>query len=114
MYGNLFSFYPKFKMIFATNNEPNLGETNDYGTSRRLVYIKFSNKFCDNPTKTNERKINLGLSNLLAKNNYKLAFMHMLIKNYHYLEDNGYVSSDDHDGKNLEVPKDLLKPKKSY
>ena len=73
-------FIPQFKIIISCNEMPELGFV-DGGTSRRLKVVKFTQKFVDNPTKSNEHKINKNVDNELFK--MKGAFMWLLINKYY-------------------------------
>jgi putative DNA primase/helicase len=52
IYGSEFSFKPVAKLYMLTNHKPTF-KMND-AMLRRLVYLPFNAKFCDNPTKPNE------------------------------------------------------------
>jgi putative DNA primase/helicase len=52
IYGTEFKFKPVVKLYMLTNHKPTF-KMND-SMLRRLVYIPFNAKFCDNPTKPNE------------------------------------------------------------
>ena len=82
---NPFTYVPRFKMIFLTNEKPEIDGTDD-GVVRRLRYIIFRNKFVDNPIELNERKIDRPLKDE-AKNEieYWLAFFQILLDYYNEL-----------------------------
>ncbi len=84
LYGNPFYYYPQFKLIIACNNLPNITAT-DNGTWRRIVVIDFKTKFVKNPTKPNEKAIDINLRENLKK--WDKSFMWLLINKYYPLYD---------------------------
>lgn len=86
LYGESFSFVPKFKLIIQTNKQVAV-DGSDGGIKRRLSFIEFPNKFVDNPTKPNERKIDINLSEKLKDNKYSLAMFHILKDAYINIKD---------------------------
>ena len=54
------------KMIMCSNFPPII-DSQDGGTKRRIVYIEFTNKFCENPKKPNEFKIDSNIHETLKR-----------------------------------------------
>jgi phage/plasmid-associated DNA primase len=54
------------KMIMCSNFPPTI-DSQDGGTKRRIVYIEFLNKFCENPKKPNEFKIDPNIHETLQR-----------------------------------------------
>jgi P4 family phage/plasmid primase-like protien len=54
------------KMIMCSNFPPII-DSQDGGTLRRIVYIEFTSKFCENPKKPNEFKIDPDMYNTLRR-----------------------------------------------
>lgn len=88
LYKSPFKFIPKFKLIIQTNQEPKV-DGSDGGTMRRLRFMKFPNKFVDNPTQPNERKIDRTLKEKISNQEYSLAFFQILANHY-----NDFVTND--------------------
>jgi len=82
-------FIPQFKIVISCNEMPELGFV-DGGTSRRLKVVKFTQKFVDNPTKSNEHKINKNVDSELFK--MKGAFMWLLLNKYYPIYINNGLS----------------------
>jgi phage/plasmid-associated DNA primase len=93
LYGKLFNFVPKFKLIILVNDCFELDGA-DNAIKRRLKLIKFPNEFVDNPTKSNHRKIDRTLKEKIVSDpEYRIAFLHILLNYYHkFIEkDNGQL-----------------------
>lgn len=80
LYQDSFKYFAKFKLCFQTNKKPFLNckrsDINDH-----LRYITFRTKFVDNPSNTNERKIDRNLSQrILMDDGYKHAFFTILLE----------------------------------
>ena len=62
LHENAFEFDPQFGIIFFCNQIPALSKV-DNAIGRRLRLVDFPFKFCDNPTKPNEKLIDRNLIN---------------------------------------------------
>jgi P4 family phage/plasmid primase-like protien len=74
------SFKLQASMFMCCNDLPNISSI-DGGSFRRLRVIEFKSRFCDNPVKQNEFKIDPTIKNKIK--NWRPYFMSILI---HYLE----------------------------
>jgi len=81
LYGKMFKFTPKFKLIIQTNDEIRINGT-DQAMIDRLRFIKFPIRFVDEPKLKHERKIDKTLKERLNTVKYKLAFFHILLEHY--------------------------------
>lgn len=79
LYKGQIEFNPMFRLFLACNDLPDI-PANDDGTWRRVKVIPFSSKFVENPTKTNEFKIDKNLDNKMK--NWKEDFMALLWQYY--------------------------------
>ena len=79
LYKDPYEFKPQFKMILACNELPEIPSA-DGGTWRRVKVIKFSSKFCENPTKPNEFHMDLELSEKFER--WAEVFMTILIERH--------------------------------
>lgn len=89
--GEMIEFVPQLKQFLTCNQLPTV-PSNDEGTWRRIRVIDFNSKFVENPTKSNEFKIDNELKNKIK--NWSGAFFNYLIhiyntsyKNCNYLSD---------------------------
>ena len=73
------SFKLQASMIMCTNDLPNISST-DGGTFRRLRVVDFTSRFCDNPIKENEFKIDPVIKTKIK--NWRPYFMSILIHYY--------------------------------
>lgn len=79
---NAFSFDPQFGIIFFCNQIPALSKV-DNAIGRRLRLLDFPFKFCDNPTKSNEKLIDRNLNTLFKDNiEYRQAFAYIILENW--------------------------------
>jgi P4 family phage/plasmid primase-like protien len=82
LHENAFSFDPQFGLIFFCNQIPALSKV-DNAIGRRLRLVDFPFKFCDNPTKLNEKLIDRNLNSLFKDNmEYKQAFASIILDNW--------------------------------
>ena len=81
LYQSPFNFVPKFKLIIQTNKEVCV-DGSDPGVIRRLRFIKFPNKFVDDPKLSHERKIDRTAKQRIKEEKYRIAFFHILLNNY--------------------------------
>jgi putative DNA primase/helicase len=81
-----FNFTPKFYLIIQTNEHITLNGY-DGGIIRRLKFIKFTNKFVDDPVKDNDRKIDRTLKPKIQKGDYRLEFFQILVEHYKKFKD---------------------------
>jgi len=88
LYSNPIEFYPQFKTILACNKLPTI-PSNDGGTWRRIRVVPFEMKFVENPREKNERKRLNNLDEIM--NNWKVAFMSILIEQYKFYIKYGIV-----------------------
>lgn len=88
LYGDTFNYIPKFKLVIQTNNEPNF-HLFDGGMRRRLVMIRFPNKFVENPKLPHERKIDTNLKKkIITDKQYINEFFEILVDHYNlYLKE---------------------------
>ena len=101
-----FNFVPKFKVIIQTNDEINI-DGSDPAIIRRLRFIKFPNKFVDDPKLKTERKIDRSLKEKLKQcPKYRLAFFYILLNHY-----NDFVKNDNNC---LNMPKRIKDDTASY
>jgi P4 family phage/plasmid primase-like protien len=90
---NSFNFVPKFKLIIQTNHPVEIDGT-DTALRARLKYITFRNRFCENPQKDNEKKIDMTLKDKIKTDEYKLAFFHILLDYYNqYIANNRILAT---------------------
>jgi len=73
-------FKPQFKLALLCNDLPEVPPT-DQGIWRRLEVVEFKSKFCDNPQKEHEFKIDRDISEKIPR--WKELFMGMLIDRYY-------------------------------
>ena len=100
LYKGQIEFTPMFRLFLACNDLPDI-PANDDGTWRRVKVIPFSSKFVENPTKSNEFKID---KNLDAKMKlWKEDFMALLWQYY-----------QEYKHKDIIVPKEFLEDIKKY
>jgi len=95
LYKAPFNFVPKFKLIIQTNS-PVIIDGSDNDVIGRLRVITFPNKFVNNPTKSNHRRLDIYLKDKIKDIKYRLAFFNILV--YHY---NKFVTDDN---SKLEMP----------
>jgi len=76
-----FNFIPKFYLIIQTNENIAINGY-DGGIIRRLKFIKFPNKFVDDPIKDNERKIDRTLKPKIQKGEFRIEFFEILVEHY--------------------------------
>lgn len=82
LHENAFSFDPQFGIIFFCNQIPALSKV-DNAIGRRLRLLDFPFKFCDNPTKSNEKLIDRNLNTLFKDNiEYRQAFAYIILENW--------------------------------
>jgi P4 family phage/plasmid primase-like protien len=75
----MIQYKPQIKCFMTCNQLPAI-PSNDDGTWRRLRVIEFSSKFVDNPTKSNEFKINTNLKQDIT--NWASTFLSYLVHIY--------------------------------
>lgn len=63
---DIVNFIPKAKMFFAANEMLSM-KTVDFSILRRIIFLNFPMKFCNNPTKENERQMDHELQGKLEK-----------------------------------------------
>ena len=78
------SFKLQASMFLCTNDIPNISSF-DGGVSRRLRVINFTSRFCDNPIKENEFKIDPTIKTKIK--NWRPYFMSILLHYYSKYED---------------------------
>jgi len=93
-------FKPQFKMVLTCNHLPQV-PAEDGGTWRRIRLVEFTSKFCDNPTKENEFKVDTELS--ARFDTWKEAFLSMLIMYFKQYSING-----------IKEPEEVLKCTREY
>ena len=82
LYANeIIEFIPQFTPILISNNIPEFTSINDNAVWRRVCVVDFTQKFVDNPTKSNEHKIDNNLPQKLEK--FNGAFMWLLLNKYY-------------------------------
>ena len=82
LHENAFSFDPQFGIIFFCNQIPALSKV-DNAIGRRLRLVDFPFKFCDNPTKSNEKLIDRNLNTLFKDNiEYRQAFALIILEHW--------------------------------
>lgn len=86
------TFEPQFKLMIMCNKKPSLSD-NDGGIRRRLKIINFPNLFVQNPTKENERQIDLDILEKLTK--CKREFVELLINHYKLYKNEGLREPED-------------------
>ncbi|KAJ3079699.1 hypothetical protein HK102_003570 [Quaeritorhiza haematococci] len=79
LYKNTEHFTNKAKIMFCLNNLPSI-QSQDEGTWRRIVLLKFRSSFVDNPRKPNQFKIDRTLRNKMPS--WKPAMMVILLRYY--------------------------------
>ena len=78
-----YEYIPQYGMIICCNDIPDLEDNGGHAIARRLRVINFPTKFCENPTKPNEKKCDSTLNEKLINNeNYRNAFIKILIDNW--------------------------------
>lgn len=102
LYGNSFNFVPRFQLIILSNNAIEI-QGSDGGIVRRFRLINFPIKFVKNPTKENERPIDIKLKDKLDNINYKLAMFEILLSYYDLYNKEG-----------LEMPDEIRIPTEEY
>ncbi len=80
-YGNQIEFKPCAKFIMACNKIPSVSDV-DGGTIRRLKIIEFLSRFVDNPDPNNPYEFMIDRELKQRLENYKCAFMNILINYY--------------------------------
>jgi len=70
------TFKPQCKIVMICNDLPRI-ESNDMGTWRRIRAVEFISRFCDNPKRENEFKVDYNL--LYTVHEYKERFMSLLL-----------------------------------
>lgn len=96
---------PKFKLIIQTNKEVGV-DGSDPGVIRRLRFIKFPNKFVDDPKFPNERKIDRILKQKIKDEKYRLAFFQILLNYY-----NDFAQNNNN---KLDIPERIKKDTAEY
>lgn len=89
------NFTPRTKFIFACNNIPHFKDMS-YGLERRMLFVKFQNKFVDNPNpdKPNEKKADRSLLNKLKED--RSAIFNWILNGYKALRvNNKFTVTDD-------------------
>ena len=82
LHENAFSFDPQFGIIFFCNQIPALSKV-DNAIGRRLRLLDFPFKFCDSPTKSNDKLIDRDLNTLFKDNiEYRQAFAYIILENW--------------------------------
>ena len=82
LHENAFSFDPQFGIIFFCNQIPALSKV-DNAIGRRLRLLDFPFKFCDNPTKSNEKLIDRSLNTIFKDNiEYRQAFAYIILEHW--------------------------------
>ena len=82
LHENAFSFDPQFGIIFFCNQIPALSKV-DNAIGRRLRLVDFPFRFCDNPTKSNEKLIDRNLNTLFKENiEYRQAFALIILEHW--------------------------------
>lgn len=102
IYGKPFSFSPIMKIFLSTNFAPTINST-EYGTWRRIVILKFPNKFVPDPSpdRPYEKLVKNGLKEELEKDIHLSAFFHIIMD--HFVKDLA-----------ARIPKKLLLERKKY
>lgn len=78
-----YEYIPQYGMIICCNDIPDLEDNGGHAIARRLRVINFPTKFCENPTKPNEKKCDSTLNEkLMSDENYRNAFIKILIDNW--------------------------------
>ena len=78
-----YEYIPQYGMIICCNDIPDLEDNGGHAIARRLRVINFPTKFCENPTKPNEKKCDSTLNEkLMNDENYRNAFIKILIDNW--------------------------------
>jgi P4 family phage/plasmid primase-like protien len=80
LYHDPFYFIPQFKMTISLNDKPEI-ERVDGGITRRIKILNFTQKFVDNPTKSNEHKKDNKLEEKLFS--MRQAYIWLLINKYY-------------------------------
>jgi P4 family phage/plasmid primase-like protien len=97
LYEKVSNFLPHFTCILLTNSIPDLSKI-DGGVVRRLDVVEFKYKFVDNPMSINERKKDVTLDNKISNDDeFRDAFMWLLIENYKVLNFNNFKRSESSD-----------------
>ena len=100
--GEMLEFKPQMKYFLTCNQLPIVPST-DEGTWRRLRVIDFTSKFIDNPTKSNEFKINTNLKSEIRK--WGETFISFLL----------YIFENKYNNKNyLKEPSEVLRSTNQY
>jgi len=102
LYGEPFDFKPQFKLILCCNDLPKI-PSSDQGTWRRLRVIEFTSKFTDNPDPNNPNEFKKDTKVAEKINNWRSAFLFMLIKYYKKYKEEGLVE-----------PEEIMKYTKEY
>jgi putative DNA primase/helicase len=90
LWGSTFNYNPVFSLFIQTNHKPEIDGT-DQGMKRRLRFVYFLNKFVDDPTKPNERKINRLLKETIDNDiNIRISFFNILLEHYNEIEKTDY------------------------
>lgn len=94
LYHEPIEFKPQFKMVLTCNHLPKI-TSNDCGTWRRIRVVEFKSQFVDSPdiNDINQYKADCELPSRLEE--YKEAFMNILIKYYKNYKLNGLDEPDD-------------------
>lgn len=86
------SFKLQGTMIMCCNDLPTVSST-DGGTWRRIRVVQFNSRFCENPVKENEFKIDPSIKYKLQK--WKPYFMSILLHHYKLYQEYGMQEPDD-------------------
>jgi len=103
LYRSSVQFVPQFVLYLQTNTIPRLNRP-DGGIERRLEVIEFPNKFVENPTAENHKKINIDLKDKIIKSpEWRDEMWWLLIEAYQLLERDG-----------LKIPECVLEKSRDY
>lgn len=102
LHKNHVKFTPIFVLFFLTNKKP-LIDGSDKATKKRIIYVKFTSSFVENPDPSmpNEKKLDEKLKDKIKKFSYRNAFFEILLDNL--------VDSDD-----IVVPESIMKETKAF
>ena len=88
----MIDFEPKFITLFVCNDIPETDEI-DSAFSKRLRCINFPTEFCDNPTKENQKLIDININEKF--DNWRIDFMLLLIEYYKkYIKNKKIIVTD--------------------
>ena len=89
-------FRPRVKMFLSCNSYMKFNDDSD-GFSRRIHFINFTEKFCENPTAPNEHLIDYNIESTLTTSETLSAVFNWVLSGYEQLKAvNYFTEADDH------------------